>query len=124
MWKLLGSRRNRSHAGPSQKSFSAAPRTTTVAVLVTLSAAIGALPIIDREPVVPERTIANRPIQVPDDGYASSQTCKACHPGQYETWQRSYHRTMTQVATPETVVANFDGVQVGDVYGGPMRLER
>ena len=31
---------------------------------------------------------------------------------------------MTQVATPETVVADFDGVLVADVHGEPMRLER
>ena len=41
-------------------------------------------------------------------GYASSDTCRSCHPGQHASWHRSFHRTMTQVATPEAVVAPFD----------------
>jgi len=53
----------------------------------------------------PERAISNRPIQIAEDGYASSRACQACHPGQYAAWHASYHRTMTQVATPETVRA-------------------
>src|SRR5688500_8513844 len=72
----------------------------------------------------PEREIADRPIQVPDDGFVSSQTCQSCHPGEYGSWHRSYHRTMTQVATPESVVADFNNVTVNQVVGRPMRLER
>jgi len=45
----------------------------------------------------------------PRDGFASSDSCRACHPGQYETWHDSFHRTMTQRATPDAVVAAFDG---------------
>src|SRR5262245_54287887 len=59
---------------------------------------------------MPEAEVAGRPIQVADGGYVSSQTCQACHPSQYASWHRSYHRTMTQVATPETVAARFDDV--------------
>src|SRR5262249_32113521 len=44
----------------------------------------------------------------PDRGYVSSQTCKACHPGEFGTWHASFHRTMTQVATPQAVIGNFD----------------
>ncbi len=61
---------------------------------------------------------------MPQDGYVSSDTCRACHPRQYETWHRSYHRTMTDVASPETVRANFSGVQVDAVHGRPMQLTR
>ena len=71
----------------------------------------------------PERAISDRPIQIAEDGYASSQACQACHPGQYAAWHASYHRTMTQVVTPETVVADFDGVRVDAVDGRPMFLE-
>jgi hypothetical protein len=70
--------------------------TLAVALLVVLSAAFGTLALVTGDRVVPERTVANRPIEVPGDGYATSQTCKACHPGQYETWHGSYHRTMTR----------------------------
>src|SRR5262245_55955390 len=60
--------------------------------------------------LVPEAEVANRPIQVPADGYVSSRACQACHPSQYASWHRSYHRTMTQVATPQTVAARFDDI--------------
>src|SRR5262249_35956126 len=54
----------------------------------------------------------------------SSDTCRACHPSQYASWRASYHRTMTQVATPEAVVASFDHVVVNEVSGNPIELER
>ena len=88
-----------------------------------VSAGIG-LGLIAHESPVSEAVVANRPVQVPANGYVSSQTCQACHPSEYATWHASYHRTMTQVATPETVVADFDRVQVTDVPGRPMVLER
>ncbi len=57
---------------------------------------------------IEERDIANRPIQVSHDNFATSDSCRTCHPQQYETWKASYHRTMTQVATAETIVGDFD----------------
>jgi hypothetical protein len=92
--------------------------------LFGFSAAIGWTAIGFHDPSVPEHQITDRPIQVEDDGYVSSQSCKTCHPSQYETWHASYHRTMTQVATPETVRADFNGVRVTGVQGRPMVLER
>lgn len=71
----------------------------------------------------PEHAIPDRPIQVRTDGYVASSACQACHPSQYASWHASFHRTMTQVATPESIVADFDGVTVTDVPGRPMRLE-
>src|SRR5262249_6455045 len=92
--------------------------------LLTLLAAIRWAAISGGEPLIPEREITYRPIQVDDDGYVSSRTCKACHPSQYDTWHRSYHRTMTQLATPSTVRANFDDVQVNGGYDKSMSLKR
>ncbi|MGE3313031.1 MAG: cytochrome c3 family protein, partial [Limisphaerales bacterium] len=46
------------------------------------------------------------------NGYVASGRCQACHPDQYATWHQSYHRTMTQIVTPETVVGRFDGTTV------------
>ena len=40
--------------------------------------------------------------------YAASEACKECHEEEYSTWHDSYHRTMTQWANPETVLAPFD----------------
>ena len=44
------------------------------------------------------------------DGYVGAGACRSCHPSQYESWHSSFHRRMTQNATPEAVVAPFDGV--------------
>jgi hypothetical protein len=41
------------------------------------------------------------------DGYVSSDQCRACHPREYATWHASYHRTMTQRPSPETVAGVF-----------------
>ncbi len=63
------------------------------------------------------------PERAPGRGYASSDTCRACHPGQYESWHDSFHRTMTQVATPEAVQATFAG-QVLSERGRNFQFER
>lgn len=42
--------------------------------------------------------------------YATSDRCEPCHPSQYHSWHRGYHRTMTQYASPETVRGDFDDV--------------
>lgn len=69
-----------------------------------------ALSVVAFIPPAPDVDLESRmPELGPSDGFASSTTCRACHPGQYETWHDSFHRTMTQGASPETVVAEFDG---------------
>jgi hypothetical protein len=35
----------------------------------------------------------------------SSGACKACHPAEYASWSRSYHRTMTRPATGANILA-------------------
>ena len=55
---------------------------------------------------------AHTPAEVPADGYISSESCRECHAQEHETWHASYHRTMTQPATPEAVFGDFDDVQV------------
>ncbi|MEX0728467.1 MAG: cytochrome c3 family protein [Planctomycetaceae bacterium] len=62
---------------------------------------------------IPEQ-VASRRIDLADnvDQYVSSDTCRGCHPGEYASWHKTYHRTMTQLATPQTVLAPFDGVKL------------
>src|ERR1051326_2503278 len=43
-------------------------------------------------------------------GYVGSKSCRNCHEDQFESWHRSYHRTMTQIAAPDTVQADFHDV--------------
>ena len=53
------------------------------------------------------------PRQATGSEYVSSQTCRSCHPGQFSTWHRTFHRTMTQAAGPDSVIpahsGQFDG---------------
>ena len=95
-----------------------------IIAVITASAALGIAAVANHTPAALESAITNRPIQLPEDGFVSSQACKACHPAQYETWYGSFHRTMTQVATLATVQTSFEDVTVTDVPGQPMRLER
>ena len=52
--------------------------------------------------LVPQATATN--------GYAGSASCRDCHPDQHESWHKSYHRTMTQLADARTVQARFNNV--------------
>src|SRR5689334_6786271 len=93
------------------------------AAALAVGAGLGgaALARADRAPR--EETVAIRPVQTPADGYVSSGACRACHPSQYASWHASFHRTMTQIASPETVETSFDNVTVDVLPGGPVRLD-
>jgi hypothetical protein len=58
-----------------------------------------------------------------DVAYETSSACQKCHAAEYASWYRTFHRTMTQEATPETVIGDFDDV-VLQFYGHPVRLYR
>lgn len=62
------------------------------------------------DPLLPTPTSSTVFPQRIDAGYVSSNKCAACHPNEHHSWHASYHRTMTQAATPENVVAPFDNV--------------
>lgn len=47
--------------------------------------------------------------QVGRSEFAGSGSCRSCHISHYESWHHSYHRTMTQLASEESVLAPFDG---------------
>lgn len=76
------------------------------------AAALGAL-----RPAAPPDLAGFRPADVtvdPAEDYVSSRACRACHPDAYDSWYRSYHRTMTQAVGPGTVLAAFDGRTLRD----------
>ena len=62
---------------------------------------------------VPDDLARQPPAPVEDEGFVTSDTCQACHPEQYGSWSDSYHRRMTQPATPANVLAPFDGLRLG-----------
>jgi len=65
----------------------------------------------------------DRPIERAGRNYVRSDACRACHPREYDTWSDTFHRTMTQEVTPETVLADFDDVEL-EFYGRRFVLER
>jgi hypothetical protein len=87
-------------------------RVLAIAVVSILSVGIVWATSHSRPPSVSAEPPGDRPIEVRSDGYVSSRSCQSCHPFQYATWHASYHRTMTQVATPEAILCEFDGVEL------------
>lgn len=57
-------------------------------------------------------------------GYVSSNTCQGCHPAEHASWHQSYHRTMTQFASSDTVKGPFAGVPPLPVHDGKLHLYR
>jgi hypothetical protein len=84
--------------------------TVAVAATATCALLVGAA-VANRHPAEPPED-PSVPLQVVDDDYRSSRSCRSCHPRQYATWHRSYHRTMTQTATRESVIGDFDDVRL------------
>jgi hypothetical protein len=54
----------------------------------------------------------DRPLALAEDGYVGSAACRACHPGNYASWHASFHRTMTQPATPANVIPSIDHLEL------------
>src|SRR6476646_7339604 len=69
----------------------------------------------------------NRPIQSQISGYVSSNVCRACHAENYTSWHGSFHRTMTQVATPASLpddMSKLDLTSNGREYKGERRGDK
>lgn len=58
-----------------------------------------------------------------DVASAPSESCARCHPDHYESWHRTYHRTMTRDATLEYVKGDFANA-VYDYQGLKTRMTR
>lgn len=76
-----------------------------------------------REAKSHDQLLRSIPRQGRPDGYVSSDQCQACHPREYDTWHRTFHRTMTQVAGTESVVGDFHNLEL-ELRGKTFRLER
>lgn len=93
----------------------------TVIVLALAGFALGAAVIHSRPPKPPPPL--GVPDVLPEEGYVGSDACRSCHPSEHATWHASYHRTMTQMASPESVIAPFDGTEL-ELEGVTWRLDR
>lgn len=65
----------------------------------------------------------HRPIEVAENGFVSSTTCKECHVEQHSSWHDSYHRQMTQLASPASVIGDFEVGRV-EAYGRDFLLSK
>lgn len=62
-----------------------------------------------------------RPRPSDTSSYVSSSACLPCHPGEHASFRRTFHRTMTQDATPATVLAPFER-RGNEVWTGDRRI--
>ena len=46
---------------------------------------------------------------IPDAHFLGDKTCKECHQDQFKKWKGSHHDKSMDIATPETVLADFKG---------------
>lgn len=73
---------------------------------------LGVLAASPRPAPSPHLEDGSVPAKVAERDFVSSDACRCCHPEQYASWHDTYHRTMTQLATPEAVLAPFEGLRV------------
>jgi hypothetical protein len=73
-------------------------------------------PSTQKNAAVPEHVdiAVSVPNQGADGEFSAAAACAECHPQQHATWDRSFHRSMTQLASPEAIVAPFDGQTLHD----------
>src|ERR1700741_2882696 len=74
----------------------ASDRVPTFAAWAVLVAGVAWLASSYAPPDRARNPATDRPLELAHEGYVSSRACKACHPEEYGSWHRSYHRTMTQ----------------------------
>ncbi len=87
-----------------------APRVALLAALVLVASAATAA--LAHELRVDRRAPVGTPGRGTTLGYMSSSACLGCHPSEHASFGRTFHRTMTQLATRATVLAPVDGRQL------------
>jgi hypothetical protein len=93
--------------------------------LTTLGLATVVATALAPAPAGPDAALAAalRPAVVVQPGYAGSASCRSCHPGEHASWHGSFHRTMSQLATRETVAAQIEGDDLTvDWFGSPVHF--
>lgn len=67
--------------------------------------------------------VPGAPLRTEPGATTGSGACRSCHPSEHASWHQSFHRTMTQLATPDSVRGPFDGVRL-EVEGRSVELSR
>ncbi len=70
-----------------------------------------------------QQLLASIPRADRSEDFVTSDTCHSCHPGEHASWHKTYHRSMTQVASRETVKGRFDNT-VLELMGETYQLSR
>src|SRR6476646_6337475 len=83
-----------------------------LAALVVVVAVVIVLMDVSQHSSSAASTPTSLPISAQEVNYVTSNSCRACHPGNYASWHASFHRTMTQVATPATLIDQVDGKEM------------
>lgn len=83
-----------------------------VAVLVLVSAAVWGF--------FQQRQSLNAPFDPAAASFVGSTACEGCHVSRHDSWYGTFHRTMTQEASPASVQGAFDGQSL-DYWGLRMR---
>jgi predicted CXXCH cytochrome family protein len=84
--------------------------------------ALGALVVLLAHARATSRALT-RPLALHGGAYAGSNACRSCHPGNYTSWHRTFHRTMTQDAGPDSVLGDFTHGSL-DYLGVHARMQR
>src|SRR4051812_17411535 len=72
-------------------------------------AGLGALVLVGGLALRATAAEVRTPVALAAVPYTGSSSCRACHPDHYESWRRTFHRTMTQEALPGSVLGDFSG---------------
>ncbi|MGY1878575.1 tetratricopeptide repeat protein [Pseudomonas reactans] len=59
-------------------------------------------------PRLPTPVVAAKPVVMPPATLVDEQQCQGCHQAQAKDWQGSHHQLAMQLATPQTVPADFN----------------
>jgi predicted CXXCH cytochrome family protein len=100
---------------PILRHFGLAPRLIAVCLLLGAATIAGAITLSKRQQAQTKLAVERAqktPMSDRGEGYVRSETCASCHPREHQTWFKSFHRTMTQVASPQTVLGKFDNVEL------------
>jgi hypothetical protein len=72
----------------------------------------------------PVRAEAQAPLRDRSKDYVGASTCKGCHEDHFASWHRTYHRSMTQLPSGESVLGHFDGNEVSAFGSSATPFER
>lgn len=100
---------------PILRHFGLAPRLVILCFLLGAATVAAAITLSKRQETrtrIARERLQTTPSGDRGEGFVRSETCASCHPREHQTWFKSYHRTMTQVASPETVLGQFNDVEL------------